>query len=160
MRNGKLYEAKQELKKLDSLNRLDTLKTMVAFYNSLAQVSNVATRLLKGEILFSEKKADQAIEMLKLAVAAEDDFRYNEPPDWRLPVRHYLGAALLESARYSEAEKVFQEDLIKNPENGWSLQGLLQSQSKQGKTKEASATSQRFTKAWKDADVKITSSRF
>lgn len=160
LRNGKLYEAKQELKKLDSLNRLDTLKTMVAFYNSLAQVSNVATRLLKGEILFSEKKADQAIEMLKLAVAAEDDFRYNEPPDWRLPVRHYLGAALLESARYSEAEKVFQEDLIKNPENGWSLQGLLQSQSKQGKTKEASATSQRFTKAWKDADVKITSSRF
>ncbi len=160
LRNGKLFEAKQELKKLDSLNHLDTLKTMYAFYNSLGQISNVATCLLRGEILLSEKKTSQGIDMLKLAVVAEDDFRYNEPPDWRLPIRHYLGAALLESGKYADAEKVFQDDLIKNPENGWALQGLLQSQMKQGKTKEVSATSQRFAKAWKDADITIISSRF
>ena len=160
LRNGKVFEAKNELKKLDSLNRLDTLKTMYAFYNSLGQISNVATCLLRGEILLSEKKIDEGIKMLKLGVAAEDDFRYNEPPDWRLPVRHYLGAALLESGKYAEAEKVFQEDLIKNPENGWALQGLLQSQLKQNKTIEMSATAKRFTIAWKDADLTIASSRF
>ncbi len=98
--------------------------------------------------------------MFKQAIEAEDNLRYNEPPDWRLPARQYLGAALLESGKAAEAEIVYQEDLKRNPENGWSIKGLWQSQLKQGKVKEASATSQRFSKAWKDADVIITSSRF
>lgn len=160
LRKGKLFEARQELLKLDSINRLDTLKSMYAFYNSTQQISNVATQLLKGEILIGQNKLEEGLRVLQSAVIAEDTLRYNEPPDWRLPVRHYLGAALIEAGRYQEAEKVFQEDLIKNPENGWALQGLLQAQQKLGKSKEATSTTQRFQKSWKNADVKITSSRF
>lgn len=67
------------------------------------------------------------------AVEAEDGLRYNEPPDWKIPGRHFLGAELLEAGQYSEAEKVYLEDLKKNPENGWSLKGLSLCQEKLGK---------------------------
>ena len=160
LRKGKLFEARRELRMLDSINKLDTLKSIYAFYNSAQQLSNVATQLLKGEILISQKKLEEGLRVLQSAVLAEDTLRYNEPPDWRLPVRHYLGAALLDAGRYAEAEKVFQDDLTKNPENGWSLQGLLQAQQKLGKSRETSSTTSRFQKVWKNADVKIISSRF
>ncbi|HRI78495.1 MAG TPA: hypothetical protein PLR06_03080, partial [Cyclobacteriaceae bacterium] len=160
LRKGRLLEAKKELMILDSINRLDTLKSIFTFYNSAQQLSNIATQLLKGEILIGQKKLEDGLRVLQSAVMAEDTLRYNEPPDWRLPVRQYLGAALLDAGRYTEAEKVFQDDLTKNPENGWSLQGLLQAQQKLGKSKETSATTSRFQKVWKHADVKINASTF
>jgi tetratricopeptide (TPR) repeat protein len=83
-----------------------------------------------------------------------------EPPDWKIPARQFLGAALFEAGKYSEAEKVYQEDLKKNPENGWSLKGLALCQEKLGKKTEAASNEKRLVTAWKNADVKITSSRF
>ncbi|MDZ4714487.1 MAG: hypothetical protein SH819_03370 [Cytophagales bacterium] len=160
LRKGKLFEAKKELRELEAINRLDTVKSIYAFYNSVSEIVNVATHLLKGELLLTEHNVEAGIKMLQSAVLAEDTLRYNEPPDWRLPVRHYLGAALLESGRTAEAEKVYEEDLKKNPANGWALHGLLQAQTKLGKTKESAATAARFQKAWKNADVKISASRF
>lgn len=160
LRKQMIPEAEIELRKLDSLNRLDTLKTIYAFFNSTHQISNVATQLLKGELLIKQNKLSEGLTALQEAVVAEDGLRYNEPPDWRLPARHFLGAALLEAGQYAEAEKVFETDLTKNPENGWALQGLLQSQKKLGKTREATVTQRRFEKAWKNTDMKISSSRF
>ena len=110
--------------------------------------------------MMKQQRQEEGLQALRRAVAAEDTMRYNEPPDWRLPSRHFLGAALLEAGKYAEAEKVFEEELLRNAENGWSLQGLLQCQKKLGKKKEASATQQRFDKAWKQSDVKILTSRF
>ena len=40
-------------------------------------------------------------------------------------MRQNLGAVLLAAGRADEAEAVFWEDLRKNPENGWSLFGLV-----------------------------------
>lgn len=160
LRKGKVTEARRELRKLDSINRLDTLKSIYAFYNSTHQITNVATSLLRGELFIFENKLEAGLNALKAAVAAEDTLRYNEPPDWRLPSRHFLGAALLTSGRYSEAERVFLEDLKKNPENGWALQGLLQATQKLGKTKEVAGITSRFQKAWRNSDLKISSSRF
>ena len=116
--------------------------------------------LLKGERLIKQKKVDEGISVLRQAVAAEDALRYMEPPDWKIPARHYLGAALLDAGQYNEAEKVYLEDLKKNPENGWALRGLLPCQEKLGKKTEAAVTAKRLTKAWKNADVQLTASRF
>lgn len=160
LRKGLLSNAETELKKLDSIKGLDTLKTIYAFYSSAHQVSNVAAHLLKGEVMIRRGQQEEGLQALRQAVAAEDTMRYNEPPDWRLPSRHFLGAALLELGQYTDAENVFEAELIRNPENGWSLQGLLQSQKKLGKKKEAAATQKRFEKAWKYSNVKISSSRF
>ncbi len=70
-------------------------------------------------------------------------------------MRQNLAAVLLAAGRADEAEAVYWEDLKKNPENGWSLFGLMQALKAQGKTDEAARIEARFRKAWKDADVSL-----
>ena len=45
------------------------------------------------------------------------------PPLWYYPLRHSLGRALLEAGNPQEAERVYREDLLRFPDNGWSLFG-------------------------------------
>ena len=90
----------------------------------------------------------------------EDAGLYFEPPKWYYPIRHSLGAALLKAGQNAEAEAVYREDLKRFPENGWSLFGLAAALRAQGKSAEAAAVDQRFSKAWSAADVKLTASRF
>jgi tetratricopeptide (TPR) repeat protein len=160
LRTSHLAEAKKELSKLDSLVNLDTLKTIYVMFNSAEQIAQVGARLLKGEVLIAEGKLDEGLRALKSAVDAEDSLRYNEPQDWRLPARHYLGAALFEAGRYDEAIRAYEEDLVKNPENGWGLRGLANCQEKMGKTADVSKTLKRLANVWSKADLTITSSRF
>lgn len=128
--------------------------------NKAADLLAVAEHLLAGEVLVREAKADEGIAALREAVKREDALRYAEPPDWIHPVRHALGATLLAEGRAAEAEKVYREDLLKMPDNGWALYGLARSLELQGKRDEAARFEAEFQKAWQDADIKITSSCF
>ena len=119
---------------------------------------SVVTPMLAGEILYRDGKGNQGLAKLREAVKAEDALRYSEPPDWILPARHSLGAALMQERRFAEAEQVYREDLARLPDNGWSLFGLAQSLHRQGKEEEAAATDARFQKIWSKADVQIKSS--
>jgi tetratricopeptide (TPR) repeat protein len=120
-------------------------------------VLDVAEQLMKGELLFRSGNTDEGIAALREAVTREDGLRYDEPPDWIQPVRHALGAALLQSGRFADAEAVFREDLSRLPDNGWALYGLSRALLLQKKTEEAAAVERRFDAAWKDADLKIKS---
>ncbi|MBA4057609.1 MAG: hypothetical protein C0490_23040 [Marivirga sp.] len=115
---------------------------------------------MRGEILLKQKKISEAIVAFQEAVKKEDELRYNEPPDWKIPTRHFLGAALLEAGKFAEAEQVYIEDLKRNRENGWSLTGLQRCQNALGKKSEVSNTAKRFAKAWKNSDIALTTSRF
>ena len=42
------------------------------------------------------------------------------------PVRHALGALLLEQGQADAAAKVYRDDLKRNPNNVWSLTGLVE----------------------------------
>jgi tetratricopeptide (TPR) repeat protein len=143
--------------------------------NKAADLFAVADDMLEGEILFREKiqeggpggnprgvppknKVKEAIAMMRSAVKKEDALRYSEPPDWFIPVRHALGAMLLNDGQPAEAEKVYREDLRQWPDNGWSLHGLTASLTAQGKKDEAEKVRARFNEVWKRADVKIPSS--
>ena len=108
------------------------------------------------------KKGDDAIAIAELtkAVELEDTLPYMEPPFSYMPMRHGLGAALLAAGKPKEAERVYREDLKRNPNNGWSLFGLSQSLAAQGSDIAAREVMERFEHAWVRADVKITSSRF
>jgi cytochrome c-type biogenesis protein CcmH/NrfG len=76
-----------------------------------------------------------------------------------IPVRHSLGATLMQNGRYAEAEQVYREDLKRLPDNGWSLFGLTSSLRAQKKdSNEAAAMHAKFQKLWARADTKITSS--
>jgi tetratricopeptide (TPR) repeat protein len=126
--------------------------------NSCAAVLKVVTPMLNGEILVREGFVDGGIAELSKAVATEDGLNYDEPPGWILPVRHSLGATLMQAGRYAEAEQVYRDDLAHLPENGWSLYGLARCLQLQGKRNEASAVQARFQKVWANADMQITSS--
>jgi tetratricopeptide (TPR) repeat protein len=128
--------------------------------NKASTLLRIAEKMLAGEILYREGETEQAFVALRDAVRREDRLRYMEPPDWIQPVRHALGAALIESKRYAEAEAVYRADLEHYPKNGWSLYGLSRSLKMQGKKDEALAVSTRFDQAWKHADIKLTSSCF
>jgi tetratricopeptide (TPR) repeat protein len=119
----------------------------------------VAARMVEGEILVRENKLDAGIAELREAIKLEDALNYDEPPGWLIPVRHSLGATLMQNGRYAEAEQVYREDLARLPENGWSLYGLARSlKAQQKNASEAAATREKFGKLWAKADTKITSS--
>lgn len=126
--------------------------------NSAEAIFAVATPMVEGEILVREGKPEQGFAELRRAVEAEDQLRYDEPPGWILPVRHALGANLMAHGRHAEAESVYREDLRRLPNNGWSLYGLADALTKQGKQQEAAPFFERFQAMWAEADLQIQSS--
>jgi tetratricopeptide (TPR) repeat protein len=127
---------------------------------SASAILSVALEALAGEISARQGHYDDAIAHLDKAVRLEDALEYSEPRDWHYPMRHSLGAVLLEAGRPAEAEVVYWDDLRRNPENGWALFGLMQSLRAQGKKDQAADIEARFRKAWARADVTLTASRF
>jgi tetratricopeptide (TPR) repeat protein len=139
------------------LNAKDAVPEAATFrYTPAAALLGVAEKMLAGEILYREGKVDKSIAALKVAIEREDNLPYSEPPDWFQPVRHVLASVLLDARRYPEAEAVCREDLVRHPENGWSLFGLAQSLQKQKKTAEAKDVTARFKRVWQHADFKLT----
>jgi tetratricopeptide (TPR) repeat protein len=128
--------------------------------NSGADLLDVAESFMRGEILYRSGKVEEGLSALREAVAREDRLRYDEPPDWILPARHALGAALLQASEFAEAEAIFREDLKRLPDNGWGLYGLMRSLEGQKKTHEIRAIEDRFDGAWKRADIRIKSPCF
>jgi tetratricopeptide (TPR) repeat protein len=126
--------------------------------NTAAGALAVAVPYVEGEIAFRKGDKETAIAKLREAVAMEDKLKYDEPPAWTVPTRHSLGAALIASRRYADAEAVYREDLKRYPENGWSLRGLGQALEAQDKRAEAEEVKARLKKAWARADVAIDSS--
>ena len=120
----------------------------------------VVEPMVAGEILYRDGHVDEGLAKLREAVHAEDALHYIEPPAWFLPVRHSLGASLMRSHRFAEAEQVYRDDLARLPENGWSLFGLAESLRLQRKQTEAAAIDAQFRKVWAQADVQIHSSCF
>jgi hypothetical protein len=92
-----------------------------------------------------------------MAVELEDAMKHDEPPDWIQPVRHTLGAALMTAKRPAEAEVVYRGDVVRGPENAWSLLGLARSLHAQGKHDAAHEADARARKAWADADIQVES---
>ncbi len=158
---GRLSEARRELASLEQAAQdpaLDELK--IWDLNSLGSLARIAARVLAGEIAAREKRFHAAIRHLREAVELEDSLLYSEPPDWPNPVRHNLGAVLLEAGRADEAERVYREDLTRHRNNGWALLGLAQSLEAQGKQREAAAARRQFQVAWSRADIQLPASRF
>lgn len=129
-------------------------------FNAARDVLGVADRLMEGEILYREGDHEAGFIAMREATRLEDALAYSEPPDWIQPVRHALGASLLQSGRIQEAEAVYREDLKRLPENGWSLFGLWRALDLQDKTEEADQVRARWQAVWKVADVTLSSSCF
>ena len=161
VRTGKQAEADRELEALRTIAR-DPALAKISFFdiNHADAVLAVAVPLLQGELLRAQGKPTQAIAALREAVAAEDKLDYNEPADWPLPARWYLGAALLETGDARGAAEAYRQDLTTYPDNGWSLHGLAQAQRRLGDAAGAADSERRYRAAWQWADAPLTTSRY
>ena len=154
---GRTEEGREELALLDQV--IDGMTDEWLMGNNTAHdVLAVARTMAAGELAFREGDRDTAFELLHKAVALEEALRYDEPPGWMQPVRHALGALLLADSRHAEAIEVYQADLIRHPDNAWSLLGLQQALGLDGRTDEANALAARVDQAWSRADVKPVAS--
>jgi len=133
------------------------------------QLLAIAEAMLEGEIAYRRGEHDAAFAHLRAAVALEDALPYDEPWGWMQPVRHALGALLLEQGRAAEAEAVYREDLGLggslpraqiHPDNLWALRGLLDCLERRGDTEEAALIRQRLRFADARADQPVAVSCF
>ena len=145
-----------ELKKV--LADPSTPKEMVGFANA-ERLLTLALAILEGELAAKNGDFPAVLAHLEGAVELQDKLTYTEPPDWYFAVRHSLGAVLLEAGKPEQAEAVYRQDLKRYPENGYSLFGLRECLRVQGRA-EAAEIEERFRKAWFQADVELSSSRF
>ena len=156
---GRLEDARAALAQLRQL-ATTTPHGAQAGFNTLHGVLEVAEPIVAARIAATEQRNDEALRLLRQAVAAQDELAYNEPADWFFPARHLLGAQLLIVGRAAEAERVYREDLERNPANGWALYGLAAALRAQGRARDAAQVTRRFEAAWRHADVRLQASAF
>ena len=116
--------------------------------------------ILEGEIAAAENRHADAVRILQRAIEVEDGLVYDEPEPWQLPVRHVLGAILLEMDQAEDAERVYREALVDHPNNGWSLFGLEQALRAQGREVDADEVHVEYERHWSRRDIWLRSSRF
>ena len=123
--------------------------------NKAKDVLNIATNVLGAKIALAKKDSENAIAMLRRAVALQDSLKYDEPPDWFYPVRESLGGVLLLNGNAAEAEKVFRDDLDRNPRNPRSLFGLAEALRSQNRSYDAQFVDKQFQSNWKSTEIKL-----
>jgi tetratricopeptide (TPR) repeat protein len=129
-------------------------------FNSGSVVLALAGHVLDARIAAAKGDREGSVAHWREAVAVQDTLNYDEPPDWFYPVRESLGAALLNAGNPIEAEKVFRDDLARNPRNPRSLFGLTQALKAQNRDADATWTESEFKSAWKSADSQLSLADF
>jgi tetratricopeptide (TPR) repeat protein len=122
------------------------------------ELLSISAEILEGEMQRGSGDLTAAIASFQRAADLQDALVYDEPEPLPFAAHHWLGAALLESKRFDEAEKVYRADLKEHPHNGWSLFGLQQALAAKG-TPSAQVDAD-LAASWTRADTWIRSSRF
>jgi tetratricopeptide (TPR) repeat protein len=154
---GKVSDAEAEQKIVAEAERNTPPDEIFAMpvNNKTKVVLTVAENALAAKIAMAKHDTKGAIAKLRDAVAAQDQLKYNEPQDWFYPVRESLGAALLMDGDAAGAEKVFREDLDRNPRNPRSLFGLREALKAQKRDYDAGFVDKQFQDAWAKADAAL-----
>ncbi len=148
---GKVSEAEAEYKIVSEAEKAtpEDLPFAMPVNNKAKDVLRIAENVLAAKIAMANKDTDGALSHLQEAVSIQDTLKYDEPQDWFFPVRESLGAALMMKGDSAGAEKVFREDLDRNPRNPRSLFGLREALKKQGRDYDAGFVEKQFKTSWK-----------
>ncbi len=160
LHTGRAAEAQVELLALSAAREAMGEAEHYIGFAAAETLLTIAEEVVRGELAYARGQTLEGLAHLERAVRLEDSLRYNEPPDWYFPVRHFLCAMLLDAGRPNEAEVIYAADLRKNPNNGYALLGLKRALEQQGKLTDAAETQKRFDRAWADATHELSSSRF
>lgn len=115
----------------------------------------LAEQVLQARLAQARGDGAGAIQHWRNAVSLQDQISYSEPPVWYYPVRESLGAALLRAGAAAQAQRVFEEDLQRTPDNPRSYFGLAAALRVQHRKAEAQAATVRFTELWRLADQRL-----
>lgn len=141
--------------------------TRMLFNNTARDVLAVGEAMMKGEIAFKAGRQSEALGHLRRAVELDDNLEYEEPWSWPQPTRHALGALLLETGEYHEAEAVYRADLgldgqlprpSQHPRNVWALHGLHECLMRRGEQVDLPHIRQLLDQAVARADIPIQAS--
>ena len=139
------------------------------FNNSCRDILAVAREMMLGEIDYRRGEIESGFAHLRQAVSYDDNLPYDEPWGWMQPVRHALGALLLEQGRVEEALAEYRADLgfdsalkrsSQHPDNVWSLSGYSECLERTGRHELATVAKQRLTLAQARADLPVHASCF
>ena len=158
MRTGQRDAADAHLAALNKLAEVSPATTNFGARHPARRLLGVLAGILEGEIARTSGNMAAAVTALERAVALDDELEVDEPEPLPFPARHWLGAALLESGRPVDAERVYREDLRQHPHNGWALVGLQLALKAQGKATDDVEID--FRASWSRSDTWIRSSRF
>jgi tetratricopeptide (TPR) repeat protein len=154
---GKVGEAEAEFKivaEAEAATPPDVIFQM-PISNKAKDIMKIAEDVLGAKVAISRNDNGRAIAMLREAVAIQDTLKYGEPPDWFFPVRESLGAVLLMNGDATAAEKVFREDLERNPRNPRSLFGLHQALMQEKRDYDAGFVQKQFEASWKGGTLAL-----
>jgi tetratricopeptide (TPR) repeat protein len=118
----------------------------------------IVAGILDGEIRRMAGDLNGAIAAFQRASDLQAALVYDEPEPLPFSAFHWLGAALVESKRFDEAEKAYRNELKDHPHNGWSLLGLQQALAGRGNA--SPDVDGDLASSWSRADTWIRSSRF
>lgn len=164
---GRIEEAETAQRQFEAARAVVPETRLNSLPSKEVDVLCIASAMLKGELEYRKGNFDLAFDTLRTAVRLEDALPYTDTPPWMQPVRHALGALLLEQNRVSEAELVYREDLGFSDHfprrrarlnNVWGLHGLYECFVRGGRWSEASLIRNQRSVALANADVSITAS--
>jgi tetratricopeptide (TPR) repeat protein len=143
---------------LDRLRTMARTSTATFKVHSAQALLGIVTGILAGEFQRTVGDRVGAISNFQHAVTLQDRLLIDDPEPLPFPARHWLGAELIDQRRFADAERVYREDLVQHPHNGWALTGLLQALKAQKKPTHEVESDLRAN--WSRAEMPIRSSRF
>jgi len=135
----------------------ETSTAMFRFHTA-KDLLTIAAGILEGEMLRTSGDLKGAVALFEKAALLQEGLVYDEPEPLPFSAFHWLGAALIDSKRFDEAERAYRRELKDHPKNGWSLLGLQQALAGKGET--SRDVDAEFEKSWARSDTWIRSSRF
>lgn len=152
--------ARASLKAMKELMKDRGLEDRMGLRSRAIDIVQVPVNILEGTIAMAERKKEEGIRFFTAAVTAEDTIHYAEPESWRIPARHYLGQALLETGKHDEALKIFEEDMADHPDNYWAISGKREALYLLSRLPEMKEFETRYKKVFDAADIKLKGSAY
>ena len=145
---GDVTAAQAEVDAIAKLEQANDFADLVAGGVPAKEVLQLAQQVVRARIAQANQDLAGAITHFEAAVALEDTLAYSELPYWYYPTRQSLGAVLLLAGHLDKAEAVLRASLLRTPNNGWALFGLMQVYQRRGDEVSAQAAKQLLDKAW------------
>ena len=145
---GDTAAAQLEVDAIARLRESADFSTLVAGGVPAKDVLQLAQHVGLGRIAQAKQDLPGAVQHYAAAVAVEDTLAYSEPPYWYYPTRQSLGAALLLAGDVDKAEQILQTSLLRTPNNGWALYGLMKVYEQRGDARSARSMKKLLSEAW------------